>query len=251
MKDLTIIILADRSDDLLHDAIRSIDSKYPVLVIATKNQLSAHHVPDGVKVINAPNTNNFSEMRNVGFFKANSEWVFFLDSDEILSKDLLRKIPELINTSQFDGFWISRKTYISEKKYLRYGLFYPDYQLRLIRRKAQYLYSGAVHEQINIPQEKTTHIKVDLIHHPRNPKYTSFKDFKNLLNYMNIQSQELRKSSSSRYLLFMQGIFKIISLFIAGYIRGKGFLDGWDGFRAHVMLSISVGGAYIMAATKS
>lgn len=250
MTKLTIIILADKSDDLLTEAIQSVEGRYPILIITNNTSFSLLNINSDIKIINVRNDNNFSALRNLGLEKAESEWVLFLDSDERLSSALLQKIPDLIHKNQIDGYWIPRRTYISDDRYLKYGLFYPDYQLRLIRRKSEYKYSGAIHEQIHIPQEKIAHIRENLIHHPRYPKYTSFKDFSNLVRYMKIQSQELSESNTSRLTLFVQGIIMSITLFMSGFFRGKGFMDGWNGFRAHVMLSISIGGAYIMAATK-
>jgi hypothetical protein len=44
------------------------------------------------------------------------------------------------------------------------------------------------------------------------------------------------------------GIWQFLTLFMSGFIRGKGFLDGWAGFRAHILFAASIAAGYFLAA---
>lgn len=194
-----------------------------------------------------PFRGNFSDLRNFALGKATTDWVLFLDTDEELSPELMKAIPGLASDTATDGFWFPRKTFISTDRYLKYSFFYPDSQLRLFRNRAEYRFSGAVHEQLSIPYGKTRQVPYDLLHYPTNPKYTAFGDYRNLLPYIHIQASEIRKLKRNSPTLILAGIWKIISLFMNGYFRGKGFLDGWAGFRATLLFSWSIGMPYILA----
>ena len=192
--------------------------------------------------------NDYSKLRNFITSKSSGDWILFINSDERLSKELIRKIPALIQNTKVDGYWFSRRAYISSKRYLRYGLFYPDWQLRLFRNKKRYHYEGAVHETLNIPEEKTLYLALDILHYPRIPKYTSFRDFKNLIPYIKIQARELQNGHHSILSLIWKGKRDFLTLFFGGFFRGKGFLDGWAGFRAHVIFAAYIASGYFLAA---
>ncbi len=190
---------------------------------------------------------DFSELRNIGLSKVSGDWILVLDADEQLAQETKREIPYLIRNSTIDGYWFRRKTFVSPNRYLHYGLFYPDWQLRLFRNRKEYRYRGTVHEQLAIPKEKTREVSYDILHYPQHPKYTSFTNFRNLLPYIQIQAGELLKSPRDVLGLFVTGVEQFFKLFFGGFLRGKGFLDGWAGFRAHIMFASSIAFAHILA----
>jgi glycosyltransferase involved in cell wall biosynthesis len=200
-----------------------------------------------IKVFNFV-SNNFSELRNFGLEKAKGEWILFIDSDEEFSTELIKEIPKLIEEQNIDGFWFRRKNFISPTRYLKYGLFYPDYQFRLFRNNKEYRYSGAVHEQLNIPIDKTKEVHFDILHHPTNPKYSSFSDIRNFQRYINLDATEKFKLFVSPFKLVFLGKIQFLRLFFGGFFRGKGFLDGWAGFRAHILFAYSISAGYFLAA---
>jgi hypothetical protein len=205
---------------------------------------------NNIKVItkHCNNIDNFSLIKNLSLKDILSEWVLSLDSDEELSQELIDILPELTKDESIDGYWFRRRNYISKTKYLKYGLFYPDWQLRLFRNNKGYKYHGAVHEQLDISYSKTRQIPTDIYHYPNNPKYSKFSDFANLMPYVNIKAVELGKLPHSLLGYYSKGILQFIKLFFGGYFRGKGFLDGYPGFRAHLMFAWSIALPYFLAA---
>lgn len=192
--------------------------------------------------------NDFSAVRNFAISKAEGDWFLFLDSDEVLSDELKKELPSLLKDPTVDGYWLSRRTYISKDKYLKHGLFYPDFQLRLFRNHKQYRYHGAVHEHLDILATKTKEVRFDILHYPTNPKYTKYSDFKNVIPYMEIQAGDIRILKLNSFYLIGKGIGNFFSLFFGGFFRGKGFLDGCAGLRAHIIFALSIAIPYIMTA---
>lgn len=247
---LSILVITKNAEVTIGGALKSVEGLWDELVVIDTGssdrtinvakkfmaKVFAHHF-----------RNDFSEVKNFGLSKVTCDWVLALDSDERLTDELRAALPGLIQNKNVDGYWFRRRTYISSMRYLRYGLFYPDYQLRLFRNKKEYRYRGAVHEQLTIPKSKTQKVFYDILHYPQHSKYTAFADFHNLMPYIHIRANELAKFHQGAGLLFLKGMGEFVKLFLSGYFRGKGFLDGWAGFRAHVMFASSIALAYILA----
>lgn len=54
---------------------------------------------------------HFSHQRNIGLKHAKNQWVLFLDSDEIISKELRHEIEQVVKDSQHNGYFIHRKDF--------------------------------------------------------------------------------------------------------------------------------------------
>ena len=76
--------------------------------------------------LNKPNITDFAKERNELLKKAKTDWVLFLDTDEVVPKDLKIEIDDAIKSDLFQGFYIKRKiyfcgTYAGEDKMLKLG----------------------------------------------------------------------------------------------------------------------------------
>lgn len=246
-------MITKNAERVIRHALKSVEELWDELVIVDSE--SKDGTVEAAKMFTEnvfvrPFHNDFSEIKNFGLSKISGDWVLSLDADEELSEEARQQVPNLIKNNKIDGYWLRRRTFVSANKYLRYGLFYPDWQLRLFRNKKDYHFEGAVHEHLTIPKEKTKEVSCDILHYPQHPKYTLFMNFHNLMPYVQIHAGELEKSSKDVFALFFGGIEQFIKLFFGGFFRGKGFLDGWAGFRAHLMFASSVGLSYLLAAWK-
>lgn len=183
---------------------------------------------------------NFSDQRNFALQKVShkSKWILVLDADESLSNRSRPIIEKLIQLKQFDGYWLPRRNYISVNTYLRHGLFYPDYQLRLFRNESNIKYRGAIHEELTIDKYKTQEItSVEIYHNYSHTKYDKLASFLRFVPYMKIESKNLAKSTKSNARLFFEGIWDVFRFFFSSFIRGKGYKDGYSGLRAGLLFS--------------
>ncbi len=72
--------------------------------------------------------------KNFGFTKANHEWILNLDADEQVTPELADEITQTISQEQTaNGYLIPRKNIIFGK-WIEHTNWYPDYQLRLLKR---------------------------------------------------------------------------------------------------------------------
>ena len=86
------------------------------------------------------------------------------------------------------------------------------------------------------------------MHYPTNPKYTKYSDFKNLIPYIQIETNKIKGQNLNSLYLIGKFFKTFFYLFFSGFFRGKGFIDGLAGFRAHILFSLSISLPYIWAA---
>jgi (heptosyl)LPS beta-1,4-glucosyltransferase len=98
----------------------------------------------GARVEQRPFT-NFAEQRNAALDWASGEWVFFLDADERVGRRLANEARAALDR-EVAGFWVPRRNVILGHR-MRGGGWWPDKQLRLLRReRARYDPARGVHE---------------------------------------------------------------------------------------------------------
>lgn len=76
--------------------------------------------------LNKPNITSFALERNELLRKTKSDWVLFVDTDEVITKDLEKEIKEAIKDESYEGYYIKRKIYFcgtlaGEDKMLKLG----------------------------------------------------------------------------------------------------------------------------------
>lgn len=117
---------------------------------------------------------NFSRQRQHGLTLASAPWVLFVDADERVPAELRDEILALLASGPVAaGYWIPRRNDFWGHR-LRGGGWWPDRQLRLLRRdRARYAPTRAVHELAEVDGETGT-LHAPLLH----LNYASFAEFR-------------------------------------------------------------------------
>lgn len=163
--------------------------------------------------------------------QAKHPWVISLDADEALSPELAAEIME--SFAELDpeaGYLFPRKSY-HLGRWIGYGGWYPDYQLRLFNKSKAQWNSADVHEKVEVVRKKR--MKAPLLH-------WVFDDLSDQVvtndRYSTLGAKQLYESG--RRFSYVKLILKPVSKFVETYIWKRGFRDGLPGF------IISVGAAY-------
>lgn len=89
---------------------------------------------------------NYSRQRNAALELASGDWVLFVDADERVPAKLAAEVQQTVRDTPHAGLWLPRRNWILGK-WIAHSGWYPDYQLRLLRRAAaRYDANQAVHE---------------------------------------------------------------------------------------------------------
>ncbi len=131
----------------------------------------------------------YASQRNAALDMVSEEWVLFLDADERLTPELRRELAETIEGApdEVAGYRIPRRNILFGRE-LRGGGWYPDYQLRLLRRaRARYVPEREVHEIVELDGEIGT-LNSPLLH----LNYDSFDEFhRKQTSYSHLRAAEL------------------------------------------------------------
>jgi len=167
---------------------------------------------------------DFAQQRNFGLGLVHTEWLFYIDSDELATPELGQEIRKAIGQPGYVGWWIPRRNFIWGHE-TRHGGWYPDYQLRLLRiGRARYDPERQVHEVVLLDGE-AGYLQQPLIHH----NYRTFHQF--------VTKQRQYVPLEAR-ILFDRGVrpkpWTVLSQpcreFWRRYIRLQGYRDGFHGF---------------------
>ncbi|XDD47261.1 glycosyltransferase family 2 protein [Leptospira sp. WS39.C2] len=168
---------------------------------------------------------NYADQKNFAITKTKHNWVLAIDADEVVSPDLKEEILAVFSKKQLDtkGFLIPRSTYYLGK-WIRFGGYYPNYQMRLFQKSEGQFSGGLVHERVKL-NGIPTKLKNPLFHY-------SYKNISDHLKFIDRYSslfaeEEFRKGKRcSIFWAFMKGCFKGFYMY---WIR-LGILDGKQGF---------------------
>jgi hypothetical protein len=160
--------------------------------------------------LDKPNVTDFAAERNVLLKNSKSDWVLFLDSDEVVSKDLQKEIYKL-DPKDMVGFVIKRKIIflgkeIGEDKVLRLG------------KKDAGVWQRAVHETWQI-KGKVGELNGFIIHDTANNLH-SYID--KLNKYSGIHAKENIKEGKNASLAKI--IFFPKMKFLQNIFSGRGFV---------------------------
>lgn len=89
---------------------------------------------------------NFAGLRNKATEKASGDWVLYVDADERVLAPLKEEILQLIINTDYSAFAISRRNIIFGQE-VKYGPFWPDWVVRLIKKENLEGWTGKIHEQ--------------------------------------------------------------------------------------------------------
>ena len=164
---------------------------------------------------------------------ATMAWVLLVDSDERVSDELRREITEVLagDKGEFAGYAIPRLVHYLGRWWRRGG-WYPDYDVRLFRRKQASWGGAEPHEKIIVDG------KVRRLQHPLHHfTYRSIDDhIKRINRFTTVSSAELKKAGG-RWRL-SDALLRPAVRFFRSYILKRGFMEGFAGF--YVALTAAV-----------
>lgn len=151
MANISTVIIAKNEEDRIARCIKSLEFCDEIIVIdnlSTDNteKIAKQH---GAKVI-SHGTPDYSAARNLGLENSSSEWILYVDADEVVSEELATEIKKSVSrNSDFSAFRIQRQNfYLGDNPWPKIEKFE-----RLFRKKTLKGWYGKVHESPKVNGE--------------------------------------------------------------------------------------------------
>jgi glycosyltransferase involved in cell wall biosynthesis len=234
---ISTIILTKNEEKNIVDCIESVLFSDEIIVLdddssdrtkAIIENLSKEHTK--IKFYTRKLNNDFSEQRRFGIDKAKNDWIFFVDADERITRELKNEIIENLDSNdQFSGYLIPRTDFIWGNK-LNHGETGNIRLLRLFNKNEGNL-KGIVHESWET-KKPVGRLNNPILHYP----HPTISEFLREINfYTDLRAEELYKNNKK--VGFFSILFYPKAKFLKNYFFKLGIMDGVPGLIHAIIMS--------------
>lgn len=218
---------------MIEDAIKSLSFCDEIIVIdsGSTDGTKEYALSEGAKVYEI-SSNDFSELRNLGLEKAESDWVLYIDADERVDKELEESIKKAISAeSDNAAYFVKRKNYYFGKNQ------WPKIEKleRLFKKEKLKGWKGKLHESPVI-EGKVGVLNGNLLHF-------THRDLESMLNKtIEWSSQEalLRYNANHPRMSWWRFPRVMMTAFFNSYVKQQGFKAGTVGIIESIYQSFSM-----------
>jgi hypothetical protein len=167
---------------------------------------------------------NSARQKNWAIPWASHDWVFIVDTDEQVTRELRREVEDAVaHPGSFTGFRIPRRNIVFGR-WLRHGGYWPDYQIRLFRKHSGRYEDRQVHAHIILDGPFGT-LTSPYLHHP----HRSFRSIRRTLLQRYSSWEALQKYGEGVPFRPRQLLIRPAGAFVTRAFLQRGVLDGWQG----------------------
>ncbi len=231
--NISVIIITYNEEKNIKDCLESVKWANEIIVIDAESVDSTIDIAKNyTDKIFVRKWEGYSSQRQYSLEKANNEWVLSLDADERVTDDLRKEIDfVLLNNNCINGYYIPRRNYFYRQE-IKTCFWYPDYQLRLFRKKFASINHRKVHEGFEVDGKKD-YLKNGLIHYA----HRSFNDtFHKINTYSYLQAQE---RYNDKKIKTFDLVLHPFAAFLNHFISRKGYKDGVYGLMVSLVHMIT------------
>ena len=220
---ITVVILSANEADVISRAISS-----GLLLTNNIIVIDSFSTDDTVKIakrmrakVISHKLKDFADQRNFAREQVKTSWVFYLDSDEEMTQELVDEIDNLIGQDTIDrgGYYVGRDTYYFGKNW---GM--RDHVQRLFRKEFLKKWEGVVHE--------TPVIDGDFGNLDNSLKHYTHRNLSQMVqktNSWSIHEAQLRFEAGHPAMNPLRFLRVMTTGFLRSYMREKGYKNGTYG----------------------
>lgn len=216
-------ILAKNSAETLAATLDSLTEFSEVLVLDTGSTDATREIAGkypNVRFVEEP-FQGFGKMHNLASNLVSHDWILSIDSDEVLSPELIREIHDLpLNPKEV--YSLNRCNYFRGKWIKCCSGWYPDPVIRLYHRKATRFTDSAVHESVIAEGLNVVRLHGKFLHTP----YRSIESF---LYKMQLYTTLFAEENEGRPSSLGKALWRGCAAFVKNYLFKRGFLGGKEG----------------------
>jgi glycosyltransferase involved in cell wall biosynthesis len=244
---LSVAIITKNEERNIRDALESVKWADEIVVVDSgstdKTQEICREYTDKIYSFE---WQGFSEQKNRAVSLTTQPWIFVLDADERVTKELKEEILNVIKNDlpsptplpqgeglrgRVDGYYLPRKNFFGNR-WIKHGGWRPDYSLRLFRHGRGSFEPREVHEAVKI-DGTTAYLKNPVLHYT----YKNTDDFlKRMETYSALAAKELFKKGRRSNIFDI--IFRPPATFFRMFFLQMGILDGIYGIILAYLYSV-------------
>jgi glycosyltransferase involved in cell wall biosynthesis len=200
--------------------------RHPEVIVVdagSRDKTAALSRQRGARVFHRP-WRGYSDQKNWALSRCRGDWILSLDADEALTPELAREIEEKIQAvpEGVDGYFLKRRAFFLGK-WIRHCGWWPDAQLRLIRRGSGRFTDEPVHEGLEV-RGGVLEFEAPMDHFT----YDSVRQYLDKMNRYSDLALSGMKPKKIRFWKFYVTVAPFLTFFRM-FISRRGFLDGWHG----------------------
>ncbi|NUN71228.1 MAG: glycosyltransferase family 2 protein, partial [Bacteroidetes bacterium] len=222
---ITAIAITKNEEANIARCLRSVQWADEIIVVDAESTDRTAEIARSLnaKVIVRP-WEGFAKQKEFAFRQASHDWIFSIDADEEVTPELREEIRTVITAPHpLNGYEVPRRSFFLGK-WIRYGGWYPGYQLRLFRAAQARMNHRPVHEGFLVEGIKGV-LRSDLNHYT----YNSIHQYIEKMNdYSSLDV--LNKLSTGRVIRWYHFLLNPLSAFLRMFVSLKGWKDGMEGF---------------------
>ncbi len=225
MPMISVTILTKNCERSLGRTLESARSFSEVLILDTgstdRTLEIAKQFPN--VVVHTASFLGFGPTHNLASSLAKNDWIFSLDSDEVLTEELVQEIQQ----TPLDPacvYSIQRRNYFRGKQIKGCGGWHPDRVVRLYHRQTTCFTADQVHEKILAEGLKHISFTHPALHTP----YLEMADF--LAKMQTYTTLFAKQHQGKKRGSLCKAIIHAWFAFFKSYFFKRGFLDGKEGF---------------------
>jgi glycosyltransferase involved in cell wall biosynthesis len=221
---LSVTVITKNEARNIEDCLRSVAWAQEIIVV---DQYSTDGTAGMAKGLGArvyqESWKGFAGQKNSALEKATGDWILSLDADERVPLPLRAEIENTMSRKDaFHGYFIARRNFFSGR-WIRHGGWYPDYCLRLFKKRSGRFEERAVHEKV-VVEGPAGYLKNPLEHYT----YRSVADYLiRMERYSRLAALEI--AEAKRPMLWSALTLRPAFTFLNMYLLRGGFLDGKKG----------------------
>ena len=223
MINLSVLIIVHNEEKQLKACLETVKFADEIVVILDK-------CSDKSKLIAKKYTDKIYEgswdiegkRRNYGIKKCNGKWIFEIDADERVPKDLKKEIINVVKKSKNDWHLVDVKNFFGEK-IIRFGwgcYIGKSSYVGLFRKKSKFWGMQRVHPKIFLKGKRGKKLEKKLIHFYCKSIYDLFEK---LNSYSTARAKDLQDNHNDES--FIRNFRRIFSRFWKCYILRKGYKE--------------------------
>jgi len=221
---ISVVIITKNEEPVIERCLQSVQWADEIVVV---DNGSTDQTPQicrqyGCKVVESEWL-GFGLTKQLAVNSATHNWIFSIDSDEVMSEELKDRILKILTEPDQKGYRIKRISYYLGKRIKHCG-WDRDYQLRLFNRNFGNFNDRIVHESVHIASD-VGKIEEPLFHYT----YPTIRSHIAKMNrYSELGAEQLFRKGKSASLggAVIRGAVKFLKM----YLLQRGFLDGRIGF---------------------